>query len=295
MANKGPIFIGGLGRSGTTLLALMLDSHQYIKCGPELHFRAPRDLGPYILDSMQYVGKDYSLDSRPGVMFIQRVKRFGIMPEELRRILLEHPNKIVQNFKGRCALINRVALLAMHKAAKTRWGIKIMTDIGSHLTEYAEQWQAARFIHVIKDPRDNINGLLKVNWGPDSVEAAADQWVRTIVRSRDKARKNKIRLYEVNFNQLVLDTEITIRKALGWLGEIYDPNVLRHHEMPHTFIDHPAGHPSADQVKHPIDASYIGRFKEGLTAVQIETIEKMTMPYIKELGFINGKVNAGIA
>ena len=31
-----PIFIGGAGRSGTTLLRVMLDSHRHIACGPEL-------------------------------------------------------------------------------------------------------------------------------------------------------------------------------------------------------------------------------------------------------------------
>ena len=291
MANKGPIFIGGLGRSGTTLLALMLDSHNAIKCGPELHFRAPYNLHSYIAESMNFLGeKDYHANYRPGVMFVQRVKRFGIMPEELRRMLFDRPDRRVRSFRARCALIDRLAILAMEKAAKIRWGLKIMTDIGSHLEEYAEQWPGAFFIHVIKDPRDNVNGLLKVNWGPDSVEGAADQWIRAIVRSRDKARKNKIPLYEVNFNELVLDTETTIRKLLGWLGEEYDPNVLRHHEMPHTFIDHPAGHPSAEQVNHPIDATYIGRFKQGLSAKEIKTIEKMTMPYIKELGYLNAGV-----
>ena len=293
MGNKGPIFIGGLGRSGTTLLALMLDSHHDIKCGPELHFRAPENLGTYILEAMKYISiNGYPDNFRPGVMFISRVKRLGIIPRELVHIILALKDRYTEKddmfkrFPDRCVLIDRLCELAMDKAAKIRWGVKIMTDIGSHLEEYSEQWPAARFIHVIKDPRDNVNGLLKVNWGPDSVEGAADQWIRTIVRARDKARKNKIRLFEVNFNQLVLDTETTIRKLLGWLGEGYDPNVLRHHEMPHTFIDHPAGHPSAEQVNHPIDASYVGKFKEDLTASQIETIEKMTMPYIEELGYI---------
>jgi len=289
MANKGPIFIGGLGRSGTTLLALMLDSHHDIKCGPELHFRDPLNLHAYILDAMNYIGnEDCPRNFRPGIKFIGRVGRLGIMPGDLMHILLHHPDKRIQSFTERCALIDRLCEVAMDKAAKIRWGLKIMNDIASDFKEYAEYWPAARFIHVIKDPRDNVNGLLKVNWGSDSLEEIADQWVYTIVTSRDTARKNKIRLYEINFNRLVLDTELTIRKLLRWLREDFDPNVLRHHEMPHSFLNHPAGHPSAEQLKEPIDLSYVGKYRQGLSAAQIETVEKMTMPYIQELGFIDG-------
>jgi len=35
-SDRAPIFIGGAGRSGTTLLRVMLDSHPSIACGPEL-------------------------------------------------------------------------------------------------------------------------------------------------------------------------------------------------------------------------------------------------------------------
>ena len=40
--NTAPIFIGGAGRSGTTLLRVILDSHPHIACGPELKVKDVR-------------------------------------------------------------------------------------------------------------------------------------------------------------------------------------------------------------------------------------------------------------
>lgn len=282
-----PIFIGGLGRSGTTLLSLMLDSHRVIKCGPELHFTAPENLGIYILRTIDKLeAGEISQKLDPGIKFIRRCERLGITPEALRAAIIETDTEL-HNWKDRCRLIHTLCERAMEKAEKARWGIKIMNQI-TGIRRYQEVWPNAVFVHIIKDPRDNIAGLLKMGWGPTDIEKGAQQWVTAIMRSRRQMVENYIFLKEIRFEDLVLETEKTLKNLMDYLGEEFDPNMLRHEEMPHTFLDNRYGHPSGDQVDKPVDASYIGRYKAKLTDNEVKRIEDMTEPYFEALGYERG-------
>ena len=48
-----PIFIGGDGRSGTTLLNVILDSHPTLSVAPEYHFNGGSDLGATALQAVR--------------------------------------------------------------------------------------------------------------------------------------------------------------------------------------------------------------------------------------------------
>jgi hypothetical protein len=51
---SGPVFIGGAGRSGTTLLRVMLDAHPRIYCGPELK------IIPALAESYQNLARNFA-------------------------------------------------------------------------------------------------------------------------------------------------------------------------------------------------------------------------------------------
>jgi len=291
MINQPPFFIGGIGRSGTTLLSMMLDSHRDIKCGPELHFRAPKNLGPYILEAMAHWGKpkkDVPHELQPGWVFIARVERFGVSAESLRQLLESLAARKFGAFAGRCDLVDRIGNIAMLGAGKGRWGMKIMQDIGV-LDRYhnSRLWKGARFIHVIKDPRGQVVSLRKVNWGPNSIHDIVNAWVSSIQMSRRAAAYCGAALLEVNFTHLVEDPRATMGKVLRFLGEPWDENVLRHDQMPHTFLESPYGHPSAKQVARPVDVSMAGQWRVALDEGEAEAIMEMAPVALlaKELGF----------
>ena len=61
--SNSPIFIGGAGRSGTTLLRVMLDSHPRIYCGPELKVTPLIGQMWHTFHSAQPALKDYEISS----------------------------------------------------------------------------------------------------------------------------------------------------------------------------------------------------------------------------------------
>ena len=106
--NSCPIFIGGEGRSGTTLLSLMLNSHSQIAHGPELHFRGPVNLGDYILsildkktkpDNDQWESYRHNDETYAGFHFVNRCHRCGIDEHLLRNLINETMRKTNTNIE----------------------------------------------------------------------------------------------------------------------------------------------------------------------------------------------------
>ena len=278
-----PIFIGGIGRSGTTLLSLMLDSHRNIKCGPELHFMGPPNLGQYILICIPHrKRKDNPPSMKPGIQFVARCERMGITPMELHREIedITSGGNPMVSFRDRCQLIDRLANMARNKAGKPRWGIKIMAEI-RHIGSYLQVWPDAQFINIYKHPYAAAWSLLKVKWGPKSARDAAIAWRMSIEESRMAVSNLENKLLELRFEDLVQDPEPAMRAVLDFLGEPWDENVLRHTEMPHTFLASPYGHPSAKQVAEPVDPAYAGQHELG--ALEILGVKK-------EVGQLMGEI-----
>lgn len=284
---KPPILIGGIGRSGTTLLSLMLDSHRDIKCGPELHFSGPKNLGPYILLCLDRHYRKPTPErpsgAKAGCQFIARCERLGVTPDELREVVLQRPGVFIE-FSHRAELVDRLCRFAMEKSGKRRWGIKIMNGIQS-VPRYLDAWPEARFIHVVKDPRENVASLLRMPWGPNTVDKAASLWVRAVDAAFAGARQARAHLMVMRWEDLCVSTEVVMRAVLDWLGEEWDESVLHHHEMPHTFLDTPYGHPSATQVCNPVDPSMVGKWMQVLTPAAVERVLEICGERMGDLGY----------
>ena len=114
------------------------------------------------------------------------------------------------------------------REGKTRYGdktpgyIKEMVRIQRTLPE-------ARFIHIIRDGRDVSLSHMRMNWGPETYEESATLWVERIAKARRMAPK--IEHYnEIHFEDLVRDTEGTLRKVCEIIDLDFDPVMLDYHE-----------------------------------------------------------------
>src|SRR6188474_636842 len=114
-----PIVLGGCGRSGTTLLRMMLDSHRRICCGPESSLFRRRALDADAL-----------------------ADRFGFPREAVRGIYAAS--------RSRPAFIEGFAALCMRQAGKQRWAEKTPRNI-SRIGDVFRWFPDARFIHVLRD------------------------------------------------------------------------------------------------------------------------------------------------
>ena len=294
--SKSPVFIGGEGRSGTTLLSVILNSHPDIAFGPELHFRGPKNLSQYILDGLEcianreidevFMTEVRGQEIHQAINFIKRCHRFGIVPDVLKTIVTRCQKDMKDGvaFDERCILINELGNHVRAVEGKQRWGIKIMRDLVL-MDQYVGNWPNCFFIHIIRDGRDVAASQLvdHQGWGYSDIEQAANQWKTFILNVRNKSDSK--RYIEVRYEDLVLDTENCLKSLFSVIDLAWDDDVMKYYEKPHSLLKNSYDHPSAKGVSQPMRTNAIGRYKDDLNLALIHEYDHIAGDVLSDLGY----------
>jgi hypothetical protein len=207
-------FVVGVGRSGTTLLRLMLDAHPQLAIPAETHF---------VPELLERQGECHGTDELVDVIVEARTwGDFGLDEARLRDAAAgaHGAADVLRSFYGLCAELR----------GKPRWGdktpgyVKRMRPIGAALGE-------ARFIHLIRDGRDVALSRLKRGMGADKpIAEVADLWKRRIENARKQAKRLRGRYLELRFEDLVADPQAGLRSICELIELDFDPAMLHHHE-----------------------------------------------------------------
>lgn len=280
-------FIVGAGRSGTTLLRLMLDAHPDLAIPPETHFirraakackHAPNPRQAF-LDAVTSHRKwgDHGV---PGDLLMQRIA--AIEPFDLGEALRTFYELYASRF------------------GKQRWGDKTppyvhrMTLIQGLLPE-------AHFIHIIRDGRDVALSVKDLWFGANSVEEAAQRWRSLIEKARYQSRELS-HYMEIRYEDLVLSPESTLREISGFVDLSWNPSMLDYHKTAeermgeiHRDIAAPKGEQQLVRgeerraihslASKPPQRDRVGRWKQEMTATDRERFEEVAGETLRELGY----------
>jgi hypothetical protein len=281
-------FIVGVGRSGTTLLRLMLDAHPELAIPSETHFLA------YVAQHAHELDCDRLVDT---------MTRSATWPnmaidaaDFARAVDAVQPFSVAEAIRAFYRLYAR-------QLGKPRWGDKTppyrssMHDIEHLLPE-------ARFIHVVRDGRDAALSYRGLWFGPgDDIEAQARFWVEQIGRAR--AQSATLRHYlEVRYETLVMEPERELRRIADYLELPFHPAMLDYHrsaearlaEMTQPFG--PPGAPPVDlvrflsiheRVKTAPDPRRIARWREEMPDAERARYEAIAGPLLADLGYETGR------
>lgn len=198
-----PMFIIGSPRSGTTLLRMILDSHPRLSCGEETHFL--RELEPI-------TGRHWRM-----------LEPYGFP----REYWLERVRGLYTGFQADY-LVRR---------GKARWAEKDPTY--TLLLPYlGELFPDALYIHLVRDGHDVVASY-RDRWGYQSAaRVARGEWKRYVSLARAlRDGPAASRYHELRYEDLVADPEATLRPLFEFLGEAWDPAVLRFDEQEHDASD----------------------------------------------------------
>lgn len=227
-----PYFLVGAHRSGTTLLGLILDSH------PDLawfhHFE-------WIVKYITSDGTWPSVETYRLLLaedFQYRVWNLTInphsksYPEVLNDFLEQRKQRDRKQFSG--------------------------ATIHTRYFELAKIWPNARFIHIVRDPRDVALSTIKLHWAGNGWgaakrwKAAELEWNRLCEIVPEDSRM------VITFEDLVAEPVVTLKRITHFLGIAYTDQMFSYTE--HT----PYGYP---------DASMAFKWRQKMSSQDIEMIE----------------------
>lgn len=214
------VFIVGSGRSGTTLLASMLNASNQIYIPYESDFIARAY--PYFHDKICFEVQDYKLITK---LFKKTAKQEGWgMSEDYLLSYLQ--SKSPQTFTE----VNSTIYEAFHKQEGTvdlDWGIKAPVLIAS-LDRIHNVYPNSKITHIIRDGRDvylsykKIHESSDVKFGPKGVIANALYWSDGLRRIEQFEKTGKdIDVFELRYRDLLTQPEEKLKELCEFLEIIY--------------------------------------------------------------------------
>ncbi|MBN2059260.1 MAG: sulfotransferase [Deltaproteobacteria bacterium] len=201
-----PIFIGGLFKSGTSLLRAMLGQHSDIATGLEsywfdLDWDGPRD--KKFNDHVARLQKFYGMNGKA-------------------------VSSMVSQSKSSLDFLDRFMTAYAKMERKKRWAEKTPGNI-LHLDRIYKEFPGAKVIHIVRDPKDVFASLRQAGkW--DEVQVFVDIWCRFFGSAATHAEKLDLgpeKYITIRYENLVIDPVKTMRFVIDFLEEEWEDSIAR--------------------------------------------------------------------
>jgi hypothetical protein len=212
-----PVFIVGSASSGTTLLAVILDAHSQIACGPELFiFDKPQIYRKYstfrtslpLWLKMGLVGKGQVASEE---FFFNRDAYFTNDSELCE---LAHSSQSLREF------FDHFFARYLSKRGKTIWCEK--TGSNAYCMEQIfSLYPHARVVHLVRDGRDVVCSIKRRGGSPYH---AISHWLYNV--SAAIRWRGDERYLEVRYEDLVAQPQRTVEQICAHVGVAFEPAML---------------------------------------------------------------------
>ena len=263
--NTSPVFIAGLDRSGKTYMRFMLESH------PSFAISKRTNLWTRFYNRFGDLEKDENLERCLETLADHKhIRALELDFQRIHRDFVSGP----RSYKRLFALIHEQYASCL---GKPRWG-----DQTELLEKYAGQILAAypdaKFIHMIRDPRDRYEAVIKKSRRRGGVGAVTARWLYSAALAEQNQKTYLGRYKVVRYEEMVTYPEETMYRVCEFLGEQYHPAMIKMEDVPRftkTITD------DEDEFPSPLTTAYIGRFRNNLPAREIVFIQKLSKHYMQ--------------
>ena len=236
-------FLVGSVRSGTTLLRLLLDRHPEIYWFGEFEYPV-RFLEDEGWPDLETYWRELEVD-RPFVRDRVDVDR-SLNYVALARSFLDQHRERVPN--------HRIIGCTVH----------------SRIDRLPEIWPEARYIHLLRDPRDVARSVVGMGWAGHPAHGV-ETWLRAEARwDRLRSRLPDDAWVEVRYEDLVRHTKLVMSRLCEFLGVAMDERMLA---------------PDPDATYGSPDASLAEQWRRKMTERDVRRVEERVGDRLQERGY----------
>lgn len=248
-----PIFIGGLMKSGTSLLRKLVARHPQVFGGLETHWFTP---------DMVDTWRDPEATRQRWLL-----QFFDVRESEIAGLRQEAESGVefFDRFMGYCA----------GRAGKPRWVEKTPDNV-LHIERIRAHWDDAQFIHVIRDPRDVFASWKRNDKG--SVDGFIEKANDILAAVGPLAGASTDQYSEIRYEALVLEPTQTTHAVCEFLGEPWSPKLAAYDgdDDDYRRVLDVTGKvsPTAQSLRKPIFTSSVGQWRGTLSETEVERIQR---------------------
>ncbi|PQO45973.1 sulfotransferase family protein [Blastopirellula marina] len=241
-AFEAPIFVVGPLRSGTTLLRLMLDNHSDICNFGEFEYATKFARGSVFPETSEFIAK------------LNEDRQFC------------RDQFFINSDLSYCELI-RSFLRQAHERSTKRF---ISASIHGRFDLIKQVWPNARFIFLLRDPRDVARSCIQMGWcgnvwyGSDYWKDVLDRWDGLMAQIEPSD------FSVVRYEDLVRNPQSSLAGICDFIGIPYDESMLRFHET---------------STYQPIDVSLAEQWKTKLSKAEIGLVEGKCAGLMRKWGY----------
>jgi hypothetical protein len=245
-----PFFILGSHGSGSTLLRLMLDSHERLAVPPEtgvMRLVTAHAWVPY-----WELGGGWH-------------ERIGLSTADLDRALGEFYGGLFQRYA--------------EQRGKQRWGEKTPFHVW-HVDEIRRLFPTAVFVVIVRHPLGAVASILR-RFGKDVAKATA-HWLSSTREVLHHGTSPDAPLCLLRYEDLTRDPGGVMRELLDWLGEPWSDRVVEHHRVQR---DAPKEVEGGTRPGEAVDPSRIDRWRKWFGDEERHAVTEATHDWAELLGY----------
>jgi len=271
-----PFFIVGSGRSGSTLLRVILANHARVSIPPETW---------YILDLVKKFELDGPLTAKEQLEMMEIVTShyrwpdLKIRTDELKKWMSLQGEPSLRGF------LETIYVQYARREGKDVWGDKTPPYVNI-LPELSAIFPEARFIHLVRDGHDVSKSFQNMGTYGPGLYANASEWKKSINAFRKSSGRDSIssRTIEIKYEELVLDTIPTMNRICDFIGIELTPEMLNWEHNLSDKIPSREAHIHSKLSREP-KASDVFRWEKELSGFEVFTIESHIANELKWAGY----------